>query len=111
MRRALSLSLLALAALSAALPAQAQSRRNQAVVQEQPPLVVRVRPRSYLDAGNVVAPGTTTGYATRDIVSYVNSPPYIGFRDRFGGGILPDPMGGPFVGARNSFSTVGSPFP
>jgi len=108
MRRALALSLLSLAALGA-LPAEAQTRRTEVVVQEAP-IVLRVRPRSYLDAGNVVAPGTTNAYATRDIVSYINTPPYIGMRDRFGEGILPDPVTGVFVGAQNPFGPVGSPF-
>ncbi len=108
MLRFVGLSLLSLAALAAAMPAaEAQTRRRVQVVETvAQPLVLRVRPRSFLDAGNVVQPGTTNRYATRDIVSYVNNPPYANMRDRFGAGLLPDPIGGPFVGARNPFGPV-----
>jgi hypothetical protein len=105
MRRFVCLSVLSLAALAATLPAaEAQTRRRVAVVETVgQPLVLRVRPRSFLDAGNVVAPGTTNRYATQDIVSYVNSPPYAHMGLAYGAGILPDAIGGPFVGARNPF--------
>ena len=108
MRRFVALSFLSLAALATTVPmAEAQTRRSVAVVETVGQTVVlRVRPRSFLDAGNVVAPGTTNRYATRDIVSYINNPPYVNMRDRFGEGLLPDPIGGPFVGARNPFSPV-----
>ena len=108
MRRFACVSLFALVAWSAALPAaEAQTRRTVRVVA--PPsdvVVLRVRPRSFLDAGVVAQPGTTNRYATRDIVSYVNNPPYAGQREFFGAGQLPDPIGGPFVGAVNPFGPV-----
>ena len=108
MRHLTLLGLISLAALTAATTgADAQNRRRTTVVvQESAPPVLRVRPRSFLDAGNVVQPGTTNRYATRDIVSYINNPPYANTRDLFGAGLLPDPIGGPFVGARNPFGPV-----
>jgi hypothetical protein len=76
-------------------------------------LAIRVRPRSWLDAGNVVEansgavsnPATNPHFIT---ASYLNSPPYISNRERFNGaGILPDPItNGPFIGARRSAVTV-----
>ncbi len=112
MRRFICMSLLSLAALAAAVPvAEAQTRRRVAVVETVgQPVVLRVRPRSFLDAGNVVQPGTTNRYATQDIVSYINNPPYANTRDLFGAGLLPDPIGGPFVGARNPFGPVNYAF-
>ena len=101
MRRIAVLSLLTLAAVAGAAPAEAQSRRGEEG------LIVNVRPRSYLDAGKVVPVGTLNRYATSQVQSYLVSPPYIGMRDRFGEGTLPDPItNGPFVGARNPFGPV-----
>jgi hypothetical protein len=73
------------------------------------PLVVRVPPRSFLNPGTVVPVGslnrTTSGYAQTQ--SYLLSPPYAPNRERFGLGVLPDPItNGPFVGARNPFSPI-----
>jgi hypothetical protein len=96
------IGLIALAAFSAAGPAaEAQTRRQSGGE----PLILNVRPRSFLDAGNVVQPGsldrTTSGFAqTR---SYLASPPWQNMSDRFGEGTLPDPISGPFIGARNPF--------
>ena len=66
-------------------------------------------PRSFLDPGTVVPVGslnrTTSGYAQTQ--SYLLSPPYAPNRERFGLGVLPDPItNGPFVGARNPFSPI-----
>ncbi|RVU18066.1 hypothetical protein [Methylobacterium oryzihabitans] len=76
-------------------------------------LAIRVRPRSWLDAGNVVEAnsGATGNPATNPhfiTASYLNSPPYISNRERWGGaGILPDPItNGPFIGARRTAVTV-----
>ncbi|GJD47588.1 hypothetical protein OPKNFCMD_0296 [Methylobacterium crusticola] len=76
-------------------------------------LAIRVRPRSWLDAGNVVEAnaGSVSNPATNPhfiTASYLNSPPYISQRERWGGaGILPDPItNGPFIGARRSSVTV-----
>ena len=73
-------------------------------------LIVNVRPRSYLEPGNVVPVGSqhspaVSGYAqTR---SYLNLPPWHNMRDRFGEGSLPDPVtNGPFVGAQNPIGPV-----
>ncbi|GJE41734.1 hypothetical protein [Methylobacterium soli] len=73
------------------------------------PLPIRIRPRSWLDAGNVVEPGSTVAGlgnpATNPqliAASGLLNPPY-GRNDRFGSGILPDPItNGPFIGARSS---------
>jgi hypothetical protein len=108
MRGAMTLSLLVLTALSAAVPpAEAQTRRRTVVREEVP--VLRIRPRSFLDPGTVVEPGslsrTTSGYAQTQ--SYLVSPPYAPNRERFSQGVLPDPVtNGPFVGARNPFPPV-----
>ena len=103
MRRLVALSLLSLAALAAAAPvAEAQSRRRS-----EEGLIVNVRPRSYFDAGKVVPVGTLNRYVTSQTTSYLLLPPYIGQRDRFGEGTLPDPVtNGPFVGARNPFGPI-----
>jgi hypothetical protein len=99
MRRFALLGLGVLAAATA-LPvvteAQAQDR----------PLVLRVSPRSFLDPGPVVPVGSLNRYATQPMVSYVANPPWGHRRDQFGEGVLPDPIGGPFVGARNPFDDI-----
>lgn len=83
---------------------------NPGYVRVSRPLPIRIRPRSWLDAGNVTEPGngSVSNPATDPqmiMASYLNSPPYAaGNRERFGGaGILPDPItNGPFVGARST---------
>ena len=104
MRRFLALSFLSLAALTAAAPvAEAQSRRNGDA------LILNVRPRNWLDAGNVVPPGGATNPASAygQTVSYLNLPPWQNWRDRYGEGVLPDPVtNGPFIGARNPIGPV-----
>ena len=105
MRRFAALAVLSVAAVSLAAPvAEAQSRRRSG-----DSLVIRVQPRSFLDAGTVVPVGSmnypTSGYG--QTASYLNSPPYIGMRDRFGAGTLPDPIqNSPFVGGRNPFGPI-----
>lgn len=76
-------------------------------------IAIRVRPRSWLDAGNVVEPnsGAVSNPATNPhfiTASYLNSPPYISNRERWGGaGILPDPITNTaFIGARRSAVTL-----
>ncbi len=104
------LGLISLAALTAATTgADAQNRRRTTVVvQESAPPVLRVRPRSFLDAGRVAPVGSLerqrSGYWQTQ--SYLVMPPWHNMRDRFGEGSLPDPIGGPFVGARNPFSDI-----
>ncbi len=103
MRRPVALAALALAALAAA-PAEAQSRRTSDGF-----LILNVRPRSFLDAGTVVRPGAldNPAGARGQTASYLLSPPYIGQKDRFGGGVLPDPItNAPFVGGRNPFGPL-----
>jgi hypothetical protein len=108
MRRISTLCLLSLAAITAASTlAEAQSRRAQ---RDDGVLILNVRPRSFLEPGNVVPVGsldrTTSGYAQTQ--SYLNMPPWHHQRDRFGEGTLPDPvMNGPFVGARSPFGPIG----
>ena len=111
MRRLTVLAALSIAALSAVPVASAEAqtrtyRRNGEV------LILNVRPRSYLDAGNVVPVGSmnypTSGYG--QTVSYLNLPPYVGQRERFGASVLPDPVSnGPYPGPnpRNPFSGIG----
>lgn len=72
------------------------------------PLRLNVRPRSFLDAGKVVAPGASVNPASAQgqMVSYYLSPPWQNMRDRFGEGTLPDVLGGPFVGAQNVLGPV-----
>jgi hypothetical protein len=103
MRRLALLSLASVAAAVSAAPmAEAQSRRV-VVVQQRAPVVLTVRPRSFLDAGRVAPVGSQNLYASGQIQQYVNMPPYHNMRDRFGEGVLPDAIHGPFVGARNPF--------
>ncbi len=95
-------SLASVAAFGVVAEAQAQDR----------PLTFRVQPRSFLDPGNVVAPGSlnrgVSGYG--QMQSYLASPPYASNGERFGVGLLPDPItNGPFVGARNPFPPFGVP--
>lgn len=110
MRRLSTVCLLSIAAATAAAPlAEAQTRRVQ---RESGALILNVRPRSYLEPGNVVATGsldrTTSGYAQTQ--AYLAMPPWQHQRDRFGEGALPDPItNGPFVGARNPFGPIGGP--
>src|SRR5919112_6741781 len=96
MRRFALLGLASLAALttvSMVADAQAQDR----------PLVLRVQPRSFLDPGNVAPVGSLNRYATQPQLSYITNPPWSNQRERFGESNLPDPIGGPFVGARSPF--------
>jgi hypothetical protein len=72
-------------------------------------LTIDVRPRSYLDAGNVVPVGSENRFGTGfgQTASYLNLPPWHNMRDRFGEGVLPDPItNGPFIGARNPFGPI-----
>lgn len=101
--RRIALALSAFAAFAAALPAEAQTRRTR----DGDVLILNVRPRSYLDAGNVVQPGSLNRYATVGVQSHLVSPPYFHQGTRFGEGVLPDPItNGPFIGARNPFGPV-----
>ena len=79
------------------------------IVQDDGVPVIRVRPRSFLDPGNVVPPGsldrTTSGVA--QVQSYLLFPPYGNQAGRFGGDVLPDPVtNGPYVGSRSPFDPV-----
>ncbi len=111
MRRAISLALAgALSFTAFASVAQAQGRYGSGYVRVSQPLPIRIRPRSWLDAGNVTEPGngSIANPATSPqliTASYLNSAPYgVANRERFlGAGILPDPItNGPFIGARSS---------
>jgi hypothetical protein len=89
------------------LQAEAQTRLRRG--EQGSPPVLRVAPRSFLDPGTVVPVGSfnrsVTGYGQTQ--SYLLSPPYAHNRERFGAGVLPDPItNGPFVGARNPFGPV-----
>ena len=113
MRHLALLGLISLAAVTAATTgADAQSRRRTAVViEENGPPVLRVRPRSFLDAGRVAPVGSLerqrSGYW--QTTSYLVSPPWNHMRDRFGEGTLPDPIHGPFIGARSAFGPPALP--
>ncbi len=104
-----ALSLFAVATAGTA--AQAQGRSNSSYEIRSPDhIVIRVRPQSWLNPGTVVAPTSRDNPATSGrfiAAQYVNSPPYIGMKDRFGAGTLPDPItNGPFIGAKNIFGPV-----
>lgn len=105
MRRPLALAFLSLAALAAAVPAaEAQDRRRPGEG-----LAITVRPRSFLDAGNVVPVGSLGSPASAfgQTRSYILSPPYANLGSRYGQDLLPDPItNGPFVGARNPFGSI-----
>ena len=100
------MGVLTLAGIAANTGAEAQGRYAPGYRVSQP-LPIRIRPRSWLDAGNVVEAnnGSVSNPATNPqfiTASYLNSPPY-GRNDRFGTGILADPItNGPFIGARSS---------
>jgi hypothetical protein len=95
-------SLLAVLAIGTAAEAQQSYHVNG-------PLQLNVRPRSWLELGNTVSPGSSVNPASAygQAVSYLANPPYNNMRDRFGAGTLPDPItNGPFVGAQNPFGAV-----
>jgi len=104
MRRFAAIAALSIAALTVAASiaeAQTQLRRRGEEV-----LILNVRPRSFLDPGKVVPVGSLNRYATNGVLSYMVSPPWQHQRERFGEGTLPDPIHGPFVGARNPFGPI-----
>ncbi len=72
------------------------------------PLRLNIKPRSWLDAGNAVQPGSSVNPASAlgQQISYIRNPPYVNMRDRFGEGTLPDPFEGPFIGAQNPLGPV-----
>ena len=93
-----------LSGLGAVSPVEAQPRFVERVG---PALPIRIRPRSWLDGGNVVEPGngSVSNPATNPqfIAASNQLNPVYGRNDRFGGGILPDPItNGPFIGARSA---------
>ncbi|WP_132250598.1 hypothetical protein [Methylobacterium segetis] len=100
---------LAVAGLGLSTAADAQGRYAPAGYRVSQPLPIRIRPRSWLDAGNVVEPGSTAGglgnpATNPQLIAASNQlNPVYGRNDRFGAGILPDPItNGPFIGARSS---------
>ena len=106
MRRLALLAAASVATFVALAPvAEAQTLRRRG----EQTIILDVRPRSYLDAGNVVPVGSmnypTSGYG--QTASYLNLPPWTSQRERFGESVLPDPItNGPFVGARNPFGPI-----
>jgi hypothetical protein len=102
MRRFALLGLVSLAALTTVSGVAEAQTRNR-------PLVLRVQPRSFLDPGPVAPVGSLNRYVTQPQLSAIANPPWAFQRDRFGEGSLPDPIGGPFVGARNPFPPFGVP--
>ena len=111
MPRLLTLGLVSLTALTAVISTADAQTRRRVVVQDQAPLVLRVRPRSFLEPGNVVPVGSierqrTGQWQTR---SYLNMPPWHNMRERFGESSLPDPIHGVFIGAQSPFSSPGAP--
>ena len=107
MRRPAVFAALSLAIVSA-LPAEAQTRTLRRGGEEV--LILNVRPRSYLDAGNVVPVGSmnhpVSGFGQTQ--SHLNLPPYgYNIASQHGTQNLPDPItNGPFVGARNPFGPI-----
>ena len=71
-------------------------------------LILNVRPRSWLNPGNVIPVGAQVNPASPlgQTVSYMDLPPWRNNYDRFGEGALPDPIGGPFIGARNPIGPI-----
>ena len=107
MRRLAVLAAASVATFMALAPvvAEAQTLRRRG----EQTIILDVRPRSYLDAGNVVPVGSENRFGTGfgQTASYLNLPPYQHMKDRFGEGSLPDPItNGPFVGARNPIGPV-----
>ncbi|MGV7029818.1 hypothetical protein [Methylobacterium symbioticum] len=105
------LGALAVTGLGLAAPAPAEAQDGYApgagYYRVSRPLPIRIRPRSWLDAGNVVEPGngSVSNPATNPVLIAQSNAlnPVYGRNDRFGGGILPDPItNGPFIGARSS---------
>ena len=90
------------------LPAEAQTRTLRRSGEDV--LILKVRPRSYLDAGNVVPVGSVGNFPTSgrgQTASFLLLPPYAHTPAAQGVSALPDPItNGPFVGARNPFSPV-----
>jgi hypothetical protein len=90
------------------LPAEAQTRTLRRSGEDV--LILNVRPRSYLDAGNVVPVGSIGNFPTSgrgQTASFLLSPPYANTAAAQGVSALPDPItNGPFVGARNPFGPV-----
>lgn len=108
MRRLAAYAALTVAALSA-LPAEAQTRSLRRSGEDV--LILNVRPRNYLHPGNVVPVGSMNHPVTGvgQTQSYLNLPPYIGQRERFGASVLPDPISnGPYPGpnGRNPFDRI-----
>ncbi|AWN39377.1 hypothetical protein [Methylobacterium durans] len=100
---------LAVTGIGLSTAADAQGRYAPAGYRVSQPLPIRIRPRSWLDAGNVVEPGSTVAglgnpATNPQLIAASNQlTPVYGRNDRFGGGILPDPItNGPFIGARSS---------
>jgi len=71
-------------------------------------LILTVRPRSWLNPGNVIPVGAQVNPASPlgQTISTMVLPPWQNMRDRFGESVLPDPIGGPFIGARNPIGPV-----
>lgn len=98
--RIAAVSLLVLSASAIATDAFAQSRR------EGGPMILRVQPRSFLDAGRVAPVGSMNRYATQSHSSHVVSPPFGNVGEFYGDANRPDPISGTFIGARNPFAPV-----
>ena len=106
MRRLAVLAAASVATFMALAPvAEAQTLRRRG----EQTFIVDVKPRSYLDAGNVVPVGweLRCGRGFGQTASYLNLPPWQHMKDRFGERSLHDPItNGPFVGARNPIGPV-----
>ncbi|MCJ2060701.1 hypothetical protein MKL09_29795 [Methylobacterium sp. J-048] len=115
--RSLKIALLGVVAATgfgalASMPAQAQDGFGPGrVYSVGRPLPIRVRPRSWLDAGNVPltsnvpgAGGSRNPALNPYLIAASNQlTPVYGRNDRFDSGQLPDPItNGPFIGARSS---------
>jgi hypothetical protein len=90
-------ALAALTAWSGVAEAQAQTARER-------PLVLTVRPRSFLDPGPAAPVGSMNRYVTTGQNSLVTSPPW-SQNDRFNPN-LPSGPGEPFVGGTNPFDPI-----
>lgn len=89
MRRTVTAAFLVLAA--GAVGAVAFAPVAEAQTRKQRPLIVKVQPRSYFDAGNVVPVGSLNRYASDQ--TFRAAPVYSFIGSRFGETTLPDRIG------------------
>ena len=105
--------LAALAAAAAIVTFAAGAAEAQQSYRVNGPLKLTVRAKSFLEPGNTVSPysGVNPASAYGQTVSYLANPPYANLREFYGSSSLPDPIDGPFIGARNPVGPVDLQYP